>query len=98
MIQAEPLPLITPKSAPLLRADKRGKPNISTILPPPISTLSCLSRLPTRHFSQKASPRGIIGLWVSFLSPTFMTNTPKKTPHATYNPWPPPPAAISVNH
>lgn len=99
MIQAESLPLSLPPSP--LRSSapiKRGKPNISTILPPPLSTLSCLSRLPTRHSSQKASPRGIIGLWVSFLPPTFMTNTPKKTPHATYNPWPPPPAAISVNH
>lgn len=92
MIQAESLPLsLTPsplRAAPIKKGQTKHQYN--TPPSPLLSTLFCLSSLPTRHSSQKASPRGIIGLWVSFLSPTFMTNTPKKTPHATYNPWPPP--------
>lgn len=100
MIQAESLPLSLPprplRSAPIKKGQTKHQYNTRPSPlppPPPLSTLSCLSSPPTRHSSQKTSPRTShrAGLWVSFLSPTFMTNTHKKTPHATYNPWPPPP-------
>lgn len=98
MIQAESLPLLLPpsplRSAPIKKGQTKHQYNTPpSPLSPPLSPLSCLSSLPTRHSSQKTSPRTShrTDLWVSFLSPTFMTNTPKKTPHATYIPWPPPP-------
>lgn len=87
MIQAESLPLSLPpsplRSAPIKKGQTKHQYN--TPSSPLLSTLPCLSSLPTRHSSQKASPRGIISLWVSFLSPTFMTNTPKRRlmPHTT---------------